>query len=123
MNDDTTQYTTADDLVAAPIDWPEEDVEISGGRRVRVRALTRGQIIRLGRIDEEGGKDKAIEGQALALHMAMVRPEMTVGQARAWGEHGRFGDVEKVSTVINRLSGIGESQMKDAIKSPDGGER
>lgn len=97
---------TPDELFDVTLE--EEDYEVRPGRWMRIRALTRAQMIRAGKLEE----DRAKQEQYL-LSVALVQPVLTVDEVARWQRSAAFMEVEKVARAINRISGVG----KDAAKS------
>jgi hypothetical protein len=91
---------------------PEDDVEVPDVGVVRVRGLTRSEVLAAQEI--EGTADR--ECQMLAC--GMVDPALTVDEARQWQEASPAAEIEPVVTRIAELSGMVETSAKDAIKSP-----
>lgn len=92
---------------------PEEDVELPGVGTVRVRALTRAEVIEIGK-GVNDGKDM----EPYSLSLAMVDPQLTEDEVRQWTQVATFGELEKLNHVVNRLSGIAGRADKEAYKSP-----
>jgi hypothetical protein len=96
---------------------PEADVELDGVGTVRVRALSRYEILLAGK-----GKDEndvlAIE-QAM-LSMAMVSPRMNKADVERWQKASPIGQIQRVTSKVNELSGVGQNSGKDAYKSVRG---
>lgn len=90
----------------------EDDVEIPGIGTVRVRGLTRAEIMRISKGVSEG---KNME--PLSLSLALVDPKMTEDEAAQWLEVAGFGEIEAVNQRINELSGIAGRADKEAYKS------
>jgi hypothetical protein len=107
------EYATPADL--AEVDLKEEDYDLGNGKKVRIRALTRLEMIRGGKLDD----DRAKQEQYL-LSTAVVKPTLTPADVARWQRAKSFMDVERVARKINELSGVG----KDAAKSdvPGDGE-
>ncbi|MFG1800193.1 hypothetical protein ACGFI4_08470 [Micromonospora carbonacea] len=92
---------------------PEQDVELPGVGTVRVRGLTRGEIVEISKGVNEG---RDMEPRSLSL--ALVDPQLTEDEARRLIEVAPFGDVELLTTTVNELSGIAGRAAKEAYKSP-----
>lgn len=89
----------------------EEDVEIPGVGTVRVRALSRGEVLRA-----QGAKGVAAIERAM-LATGMVDPALTEDEAKQWQESSPAGELEPVTRVIQRLSGMEAGADKAAAKS------
>ncbi|MFG3709482.1 hypothetical protein [Micromonospora sp. NPDC047730] len=95
---------------------PEADVELPGVGTVRVRGLTRAEVIEIGK-GANDGKDM----EPYSLSLAMVDPRLTEDEVREWTRVATFGELETLNHEINRLSGIAGRADKEAYKSPPGG--
>lgn len=92
---------------------PEGDVEIEGVGTVRVRALTRAELLQAGRLESKG--PAAMERYTLAC--GMVDPAMTQDDVAAWQQASPANEMNAVSERINELSGISAGAAKEAYKS------
>lgn len=93
---------------------PEADVELDGVGTVRVRALSRYEILLAGKGADENDV-LAIE-QAM-LSMAMISPRMSKTDVEKWQKASPIGQIQRVTTKVNELSGVGQNSGKDAYKS------
>lgn len=97
----------------------EEDVEIPGVGVVRVRALTRAEVMSMrksvGDDDPDGARMLVIERKMIA--QAMVDPVMTEADVKAWQENSPAGEVDVVSEAVQRISGMDRGAPKEAYKS------
>lgn len=89
----------------------EESVEIPGVGTVRVRALSRGEALRA----QSAKGVAAIERAMLAL--GMVDPALTEDEVKRWQEASPAGELEPITRVIQRLSGMEAGADKAAYKS------
>lgn len=87
-----------------------EDVEIPGVGVVRVRGLSRMEMLLAGKL----GEPQAMEPRVLSY--AMVDPEITEGEAQHWMRTSPAGEIKPVLAAINRLSGHAENSAKEAAK-------
>ena len=110
MADEMAQYATKDDLLVSNLE--EEDCEIPGRGKVRVKALTRAQVLAF---RKEGAGDTG-ETERLMLAAAFVIPKLTKGEVRLWQEASKAGEMEPVTRVVMRLSGMAEDSAKEAVK-------
>lgn len=104
-----TDYTTADDLIAA--DLPGEDVTLPSGKKIRVRGLSRAELIK------HGGPDTPPE-LVEARHVAacLVHPKITLSQAQKWqAAEPAGGDFKVLSEKIRDLSGLGKDAQKSDV--------
>lgn len=91
----------------------EKDVELPGVGTVRVRGLTRAQVLEISKGANDG---KDMEPQALSW--AMVDPELTVDEVKRLFEVASFGEIQLLNETVNELSGIAGLAQKEAYKSP-----
>lgn len=91
----------------------EEDVEIPGVGTVRVRALSRYEIMLAGKTT---GDDAMAMEQAM-LAMAMVDPKMTKAEIAQWQKASPIGQMQAVVYKVNELSGVNKDSQKEAYKS------
>ena len=96
-------YIDVDTLTAeAPLD--EADVPVRGGR-VRVRALTRGEVMRV-RSQVKSIEDaikRTAELERKMLAKAMVNPQMTLPDVQRWQENSPAGEIEPVVQKVQEL--------------------
>lgn len=103
-----TQYATADDLTAGDLDLQGEDVTLPSGKTVRVRGLSRFELM----LNGKGTEDSALI-EARHVSTCLVAPEMTVGKAQAWQKRSAAGgDFKVLSEKIRDLSALGEGAQK-----------
>lgn len=94
----------------------EEAVEIPGVGEVRVRALTRGEALQV------KGKEQDIAAiEQWVLSRAMVEPEMSEADVKAWQDASPAGELQVVFDAVLRLSGMEQTAAKAAYKSVRGG--
>lgn len=94
---------------------PEADVELPGVGTVRVRGLTRAQIVEIAK-KSNNGEDM----EARSLSWALVDPQLTEDEVRQWIAVAPFGEIEQLSQRVNQLSGIAGRADKEAYKSLPG---
>lgn len=92
---------------------PEADVELPGVGTVRVRGLTRGEIVTIAK-----GSNDGRDMEPLSLSWAFVDPQLTEDEARRLVEVAPFGEIETLTKKVNELSGIAGRADKEAYKSP-----
>jgi len=90
---------------------PEEDVEIPGVGTVRVRALSRGEALRTQSASGVGAVERAM------VALAMIDPPLTEDEVKRWQEASPAGELEPLTRVIQRLSGMEDGADKAAFKS------
>lgn len=115
------EMLTVAQLTAATA-MPERVVEIPGKGSVRVRALTRGEVLRF---EQATNNNAYAERKAIAA--ALVEPRMTEDEVKAWQNRSVAGDIKVVANAIAELSGLSGRPDKEAYKSfrdePDAGVR
>lgn len=108
---DVTEYASADDLAADVSTVDTADVTLSTGKVVKVRGLSRYELLLNGKNTEDSG---LIERRNVAC--CMVEPRMTVGQVEAWQKGSKPADLGKVTAAIRDLSGLGEGADKSDVQ-------
>ena len=109
---DERTYSSVTDLTSVELE--ESDVELPGGRRFRVRELSRAEVLR---IRKEAGED-AIKIERASLVAAMVNPRMTADEVAAWQrKSGVNKDIGLVQHRIQELSGMFEGAEKSHVAS------
>lgn len=107
----TTEYTSADDLITGGLDLGGEDLLLPSGKRVRVRGLSRAELIRHG---ENNAPADLIEVRNVAA--CLVQPRLTEAKALKWQQsEGAGGDFKVLSEKIRDLSGLGEGAQKSDV--------
>lgn len=86
----------------------EEEIELEGVGTIRVRALNRAEVLKVNNV-----KMPITKMEQLLLSMAMVDPAMSEEDVKEWQEASGAGEIEKVTEVVQRLSGL----VKGADKS------
>ena len=106
----TPQYASIDDLFGSALPEETEDVELSTGRVVKVRGLTRYELL----LNAKGVEDAlTIERRNVAT--CLVAPAITEEQVQTWKKTSRPGDIGKVTDAIRRLSGLGQGAGKSDV--------
>lgn len=90
---------------------PEDEVEIPGLGTVRVRALSRAEVV-----DELKAGDESVPFECRLVALAMVEPTLTVDEVAEWRRVSLPDEVEAVTRKINDLSGLTKESAKDAYK-------
>lgn len=102
-----TQYASPEDLTA-PIEPDTRDVTLPNGKVVKVRGLTRFELM----LNGKGTDDPALI-ERRNVKLCMVEPRMTEAQVEKWqkspGSVRAFGDL---SSAIRELSGLSEGAAK-----------
>ncbi len=112
----SADYASIDALFGAS-PTAAEDVELPDGRVVRVRGLTRYELLLNGRGAE--GNAQLIEARHLAT--CMVAPPVTIDQAEQLQRETGPMYLLPIMTTIRRLSGLDEGAAKSGL--PADGER
>jgi hypothetical protein len=99
-------------------------VDIDGVGTLEIRALTRNEVLRIRRAADmtpkgvDGLRTLALEREMLVL--GIVDPIMTKNQVTLWQENGPVGEVDRVATAIQQLSGMddgtGKRQFREVRK-------
>lgn len=113
------QFATIDQLFGHdPADAVVVDVPLPGGRLVRVRGLTRFEL--LNNAKGADGDGALIERRNLAS--CLVEPRLTLEQAERWQRTAVAGDLVDVVGAMRRLSGLEPGAAKSDV-SGDGPDR
>jgi hypothetical protein len=91
---------------------PQEDVEVPGVGTVRVRSLSRAEVMAL----QGTERPTPLELERKFLVTCLVDPVLTEDEVRQWQEASSAGEIEPVTRVISRLSGMDEKAAKEAVK-------
>lgn len=104
------EYASLDDLVNVGVD-NTEDVEVTPGVIVKVRGLTRYELL----LNAKGvdGDGAMIERRNLVT--CMVEPKLSLQQAEKWQKSSMPGVIGKVTDAIRRLSGLGADAPKSSV--------
>jgi hypothetical protein len=94
---------------------PEEDVQVEGVGTVRVRALTRAEVMRV-----TGAEMAKAKLDRYVLSRGLVAPALTEDEVGMWQRAGVAGRLEEVSRAIMRLSGLTEVAAKSVV--PEDGD-
>lgn len=90
----------------------EADVEIPGVGTVRVRALSRAEVLDVQKLQDKG--TARMERRMLSL--AMVDPQLTEAEVGEWQQASAAGEMEPVGLKVQELSGMLEGADKAAYK-------
>lgn len=88
----------------------EDTIDIDGVGTVRVRALTRSEVLRLQQIRKLGARERAM------LVLGMVEPAMDDAEVGMWYRASPAGEIEKVAMLIARISGLEVDAPKQAYR-------
>jgi hypothetical protein len=96
---------------------PEADVDIPGVGTVRVRGLSRYEVLLAQKEQPKG----VVAYERVMLRFGMVDPALTEDEATQWQKASPAGELEPVTRQIAALSGMGEGADKAQYKSHGGG--
>lgn len=96
----------------------EAEVEIPGKGTVRVRALSRAEVMKAtsGIRSEADAFDRQAELERKLLAAAMVDPALTEAEVGQWQEASTAGEIEAVIDKVQELSGTAQGAAKAAYK-------
>lgn len=106
-----TEYAQISDLTA-PAEVETADVELPGGKLVKVRGMTRLEMM----LTRKGDVSVDVVEQRM-LAFCMVEPRMTAAQAAAWQKATTPMIIAPVTEAIRELSGLGEGADKSPLRS------
>lgn len=107
----TSNYATVDDLAHGDLDLGGDDFTLPSGKLVRVRGLSRYELMLNGK-----GTEDAIVIERRNVATCMVEPEMSVTAVEKWQRHSAAGgDFAALSAKIRDLSGLGEGAAKSDV--------
>lgn len=113
--DTETVYATFDDLVDIDPDDNAADVKLPSGQLVRVRGLTRHELLMVGKGAD--GKPELYEARMVAH--CLLAPTMVIAQVQAWQRVASAGgDFRVLTERIRELSGISEGADKSDPGEP-----
>lgn len=97
---------------------PEEDVSIPGVGTVRVRALSRAEVllVRKSTDDEHMDGPRALVLERKLLAKALVDPALSEAEVGHWQDAATPGEIEPVVTVVQRLSGLLQESPKSGVQ-------
>jgi len=108
-------YLSVDDLTTERL--PGEDFTIEGLGTVRIRGLSRFEVLAA-----QKQKDAGVAAmERVMLSCAMVEPRMSEAQVTAWQKATPAGLLEPLTRRVQALSGMGEGAEKAQYKSDGGG--
>jgi len=106
-----TGYATPESLLAGDLSVAAEDVQLPSGAVVRLRGLSRFELLNNGK-----GTEDPLEVEARNVKACLIEPKMTIDQVRAWQRVAvAGGDFQTMSKVIRRLSGLDEGAQKSDV--------
>lgn len=112
-----TEYASADDLVVGDLDRDGEDLTLPSGKVVRVRGLSRHELI----FNGKGTEDNALIERRNVVS-CLVQPKLTLAQVEAWQRNSAAGgDFKVLSEAIRDRSGLKQGADKSDLRA-DGDE-
>ncbi len=105
-----TAYATADDLFADEITDNTRDVTLPNGKVVKVRGLTRYELL----LSAKGDVDAAVV-ERRNVARCMVEPKMTEAQVEKWQKASSPVALGLITTAIRELSGLAEGAPKSDV--------
>lgn len=99
---DDDGYATPEALAADRLGGEDYTIPATG-QRVRIRSLSRAQVLAGQRLQDKG----VAEMEVHMLRCALVRPKMSEAQIRAWQAASPAGELEPLTRRINAISGLG----------------
>jgi hypothetical protein len=107
------EYLTADDLTTSHL--PEDDVPLPGLGLVRVRGLSRQEVLDMPDV-VEGDEGSSRRQQSYILTRGMLIPSMTEDQVDGWMGAGISPEVNDVLKRLGELSGLTSTAVKDTTR-------
>lgn len=103
-----SEYASLDDLIEE-VDTTE-DVDLGNGRKVKVRGLTRYELL----LNAKGTDDaNLIERRNVTC--CLVEPKLSLAQVEQWQKSSPPRVIGKVTDAIRRLSGLAEGAAKSDV--------
>lgn len=101
-------YVLLDDLFAVQLE--EEDYEIPGRGRVRIRALSRTEVL-----DVRGKSLPFDEVERRLVSLAMVAPRVSHADVKRWQDGSGAGEIEKLTRRIMQMSKLQVTAEKETV--------
>lgn len=105
-------YATLDNLFQRRL--PEDDVTLPGVGKVRVRGLSRLEMLRL---EELSGKGTAVVEQGMISTAMLIPAGVTMSMVEQWQDASVAVEIGPVMDMINKLSGTARASDKESYKS------
>ena len=94
---------------------PEDSYDVPGIGTVLVRGMSRGEVFAMQKSKSDGGiKDEGAWERRL-LSIALVDPPMTEAEVGEWQRVSQAGEIEPVTKLVHRLSGLDEGAEKSGV--------
>lgn len=100
---------TRDEILARTVG--HEVVDLPGGGQVKVRALTRDEVL----ASQDEYEDDAAGRDSYIVATALVEPVMSVEDVQAWGSAGAAGDLVAITEKVAELSGLKQGAPKSGV--------
>ena len=91
----------------------EKTLPIEGVGDVRVRGLSRGEVLLL---QKSSGNPTQLEQKILSV--GMVDPQLTEKEVALWRNAATSGELDQVVDAINELSGLVQGAQKSDVPGP-----
>ena len=94
------------------------EVEIAGFGVIKVRALTRAEVLQAGDITESKGLTM---GEAHLIATAAIEPTFTIEEVKRWQKISPAAEIEPLTEAINHLSGMTDTaadHKADTLRFP-----
>ena len=89
----------------------EQDVEVPGVGTLKVRGLSREEVLGI----RAKGETTTPEMERRILALALIDPVLTEDEVGEWQKASAAGEIEKVTDVVMRLSGLIAEAPKQAM--------
>lgn len=105
-------YATADECAAGDLDLDGEDLTLPSGKRVRIRGLSRHELM----FNGKGTEDSALIERRNVV-ACLVVPKMTLAQVEQWQRRSAAGgDFKVLSETIRDSSGLAAGADKSDLR-------
>lgn len=106
-----TDYASLDDLTT-PRTGDEEDYDLPGVGKLRVRGLSRGEFL----IAQERHGDNMTKQEQYILSRCVIKPEgVTEAVVAKWQKASGISEINELAKFINEISGIGKGADKSDV--------
>lgn len=95
----------------------EKTVDIPGVGEVTVRGLSRGEVLLL---QKSSGNPTQLEQKIVAV--GMVEPSLTEKEVTQWQKAATSGEIDRIVSEINKLSGLGQGAQKSDVQGTGDGD-
>ena len=98
-------------LLLAARNYDTEDVAIAGFGNIRIRPLTRAEVLSHGSAAEKHG---LMHAEAMMIATAVVEPKLSVEDVKRWQRISAAGEIEPLTDAIMRVSAMTEEGGREA---------